>query len=406
MDSESPSPVSEVVNEDWQFDVVRTYVLGVEILDMRLSDGEFRLLSLMRLRASGGRNNFVSHATLAKDLNTSEKTISRAMSNLKRNGYITCKSRGFSAPTLKTITSMVERYDDDILKMSRKDILSSGRDDDLLRRLHHLDEAADGPSGTKMSTPDSIEEKGVHTGQKCPLIQDKSVPSEGTKMSTEVNKANVNQGELDSARSARDAPVNQKEDLRRTEEVVLPTLISGRESRPEKLDDRDADLRRAQESAVQVAARAAMKSQEALEKSAERKTREDKFGTAAERSRLREQARLENKTAGGKFYDWALEEYVRFFPKIRMGKWMAPQFSQLKQLIAAYDGDEALVRKAWSYSCENWEELTKKLKIADSAPTIGFLLGFRERIFPLIQSQKSDRQAIERQPVKTKIGEW
>ena len=68
---------SEVVNADWQFDVIRTYVLGVEILDTRLSDAEFRLLTLLRLRAGGGRNNHVSCETLAKDLGTSARTIKR-----------------------------------------------------------------------------------------------------------------------------------------------------------------------------------------------------------------------------------------------------------------------------------------------------------------------------------------
>jgi biotin operon repressor len=420
--TEALDPVSEVVNADWQFDVVRTYVLGVEVLDMRMSDGEFRLLSLLRLRASGGRNNFVSYATLAKDLNTSEKTISRAMSNLQKNGYVTCKSRGFSAPKLKTITSMVERYDDDILKMSRKDLLSSARDEGLLRRLHHLDSAPDHPSRTKMSTPDSKGENGVHTGQICPIIPDKNVPSDRTKMSAEVNKANVNEGELDSAPFGRDATSNSERRFRKightksgdtydkdTGEVLDPVVLPTHD--PEKfragnLADRDAALDMAQASIVQVTARAARKAQEAIELSKARKAQDERSGLAKERKRLREEQRLENKTAGGKFYDWAQIEYDRFFPTIRMTKWMKTEFSQLKTLREACHEDDALVRKAWSYLCEHWDELTKKLKLTDSAPTIGLLLAIRARIVPIVQERQTDRQYAERQSVHKKLGEW
>src|SRR5262249_37890685 len=122
---DAQDPVSEVENEDWHLDVVRTYSLGVEILDRRLNDGEYRLLHLLRLRASGGRNNRVTHETLAKDLGVHVKTIASRMASLKEHGYITCQKRGFNAPSLKTITSMVTRYDEDILKLSRKEMLGA-----------------------------------------------------------------------------------------------------------------------------------------------------------------------------------------------------------------------------------------------------------------------------------------
>jgi len=421
-DDVSSNPISEVVNEDWQFDVLRTYVLGVEILDMRLSDGEFRLLSLLRLRASGGRNNFVTYATLAKDLDTSEKTITRAMSNLKKNGYVTCKSRGLSQPTLKTITSMVERYDSDILKMSRKDILSSDRDDSLLQRLHCIDNAADRPLRTNLSGPDSTGENGVHTGQKCPPITDKSVRSDRTKMSDEVNKANVNEGELDSAPFGRDATEDSGRRFRKightrsgesydkdTGEVLDPVVLPTQD--PEKfragdMTDRDAALDLAQARAVQVAARAAQKALEAQEASQARKAQDERSGLAKARRLAREEERLANKSVGYKFYEWAQVEYDRFFPTIRMTKWMKTEFSQLKTLREACHDDDALVRKSWSYLCEHWDELTKKLKLADSAPTIGLLLAIRARIVPLVQERQTDRQYAERQSVGKKLGEW
>ncbi|TFH41202.1 MAG: hypothetical protein E4H01_15310, partial [Lysobacterales bacterium] len=67
-DDDKTNPISEVVNEDWTFDVVRTYVLGAEAFDLNISATELRLLIMLRLRASGGRNNHVSNETLAKDL--------------------------------------------------------------------------------------------------------------------------------------------------------------------------------------------------------------------------------------------------------------------------------------------------------------------------------------------------
>lgn len=409
--------ISEVVNEDWHFDVVRTYVLGVEILDMRLSDGEYRLLSLLRLRASGGRNNHVSYATLAKDLDTSEKTISRAMANLKKNGYVTCKSRGLSQPTLKTITSMVERYDGDILKMSRKDILSSNRDEDLLRRLHCIDNASDRPSRTDLSGLDSKGEKGVHTGQICPPVPDIFVPPDRTKVSGKVNKE-LDQTELDSAPFGRDATEDSGRRFRKightrsgesydkdTGEVFDPVVLPTHD--PEKLrDDRDAALAAAEAAAIQAAARASQKALEAMEASQARKAQDERSGLAKARREAREEERLANKTAGGRFYEWAQVEFDRFFPTLRMTKWLKTEFSQLKTLREACHGDDELVRKSWSFLCENWDELTKKLKIADSAPTIGLLLAIRGRIVPLVQERQTDRQHAERSAAPGKLGEW
>lgn len=415
-------PVSEVVNADWQFDVVRTYVLAAELLDQRLSDGEKILLFMLRLRASGGGNNFVSHATLAKDLGVHEKTIATRMANLKKNGYITCRSRGFSAPTLKTITSMVERYDDDILKMSRKDLLSSGRDEALLRRLHVVDNAPNDPFGAKTLPYDSKGENAVHRERKHSPIGSENAPSEGVKTLPEVNKANVNKDELDSAPFGRDATEDSGRRFRKightrsgesydkdTGEVIDPVVLPTHN--PEKLragnhDDRDAALAAAEEVAIQAAARASQKALEAMEASQARKAQDERSGLAKARREAREAERLANKTAGGKFYDWARVEYDRFFPDARMPKWLKTEFSQLKTLRETYHGDDELVRKAWSYLCENWDELTKKLKLADSVPSIGLLLAIRQRVFPLVQERQTDRQYAERQSVNKKLGEW
>jgi biotin operon repressor len=422
MDEDDKTKKSEVVNEDWHFDVVRTYVLGVEILDMRLSDGEFRLLSLLRLRASGGRNNHVSYATLAKDLDTSDKTIGRAMANLQKNGYVVCKSRGLSQSTLKTITSMVERYDGDVLKMSRKDILSSDRDEDLLRRLHCIDNAKDRPSRTDLSTLDSKGKNGVHTGQICPTVPDIFVPPERTNMSVKVNEGKVNEKEVDDTRSARDeskfrkigiSENGEKYDLTTgevLEALVPPTHDLGEdEIRPETPDPRDADRKFAVDLEVQTRARTDRATQGQRKKVRERQAADAQSGALEERKKRMEQERLERleaRRSGGRFYGWAKQEYERFFPDIIMAPWGNKEFNQLKTLVGFYKDDEGLIRRGWSYCCENWEHLQKKWKIAENAPSIGILLGFRERVFLTIQNQMTDRHIIERTFVKKKPGEW
>lgn len=407
---EDLNPVSEVVNADWQFDVVRTYVLGVEILDTRLSDAEFRVLSLLRLRASGGRNNFVSYEILAKDLNVSESTIKRTMNGLKKKGYVTCASRGFATSTKKTITSMVERYAPDILSMSRKQILGSERSDELLRRLHCVDKAAQDPLVSNLTPHEIIEENAPHTGQICTPIGSKNDTSEVSNLSPKVNQVNVNQIEVDATRSARgdsptahprsgsqkiqEDPKNQNLDLTT---VVLPTQnksgeeISGDDDRQERAEqvlrgswDKAVDRTRAQQ-----------------QKRAERREQRELDGTAEKIREYKAMTKQERMTVGARFREWMKREFDMFFPDIVMGEWTPMEYGQLKTLLGIYSDNDELVKRAWTYVCERWEEVAGMLKIKDAYPTIGFLLGFRNRIFPLVQEQKKVKVKLSDKP-----GEW
>jgi biotin operon repressor len=388
-------PVSEVVNADWQFDVVRTYVLGVEILDARLTDAEFRLLALLRLRASGGRNNFVSHETLAKDLNSSESSIKRAMNGLKKKGYVTCQSRGFAKAPKKTITSMVERYAPDILTMSRKQILGNERTDDILRRLHGTDKAPDNPSGSNLTPHGIIEESGSHTGQICTPMEVKNDPPEGSKMTSEINQDKLIQVQDDSTRSARGLPTTSADLVTRSEKiqeedqttVVLPTQIKPREN-----SDDDDRLEQAKKLTSGAWANAVERERAQRKKRIERQEKRDLSGeTDARREQKAELKRIaqeEPPTTPHRFLEWARREYDIFFPDVVLGKWQPKDYDLVKGLLDAYNNDYALLQRAWTYVVEKWGELSKKIK-RDGAPTFDILSVYRNSIFPVAQSTKA-----------------
>jgi biotin operon repressor len=393
-------PVSEVVNADWQFDVIRTYILGVEILDARLTDAEFRLLALLRLRASGSRNNFVSHETLAKDLNSSESSIKRAMNGLKKKGYVTCQSRGFAKAPKKTITSMVERYAPDILTMSRKQILGNERTDDILRRLHGTDKAPDNPSGSNLTPHGIIEESGSHTGQICTPMEVKNDPPEGSKMTSEVNQDKLIQVQDDSTRSARGLPTEsasqgsqkiQNEDPKNQEldqtTVVLHTQIKPRENSAD--DDREELARKIQAGAWQRAVeRTTIQRKKRFERLDQRDISGQTDARKEEKAELKKIAATAPPERPYQFMNWAREEYDKFFPDVKLGAWNEKDFKALKSLLDSYDDDYALLQRAWTYVVEKWGELSKKIK-RDGAPTFDILSVYRNSIFPVVQSTKS-----------------
>lgn len=419
MDQEDQNPVSEVVNADWHFDVIRTYVLGVEILDTRIGNAEFRLLALLRLRASGGRNNFVSHELLAKDLGVHEKTIAKNMKSLRDNGYITCKRRGFSTSTTKTITSMVERYDQDILSMSRKEILGANRSEDLLRRLHCEPTP---PLGAKTPPMEIIKENDLHKDEKRTLIGSDNAPSLGAKSVPKVNKAKEIKFEVDVARVAREAPPTASQPTRivgfsesgeaydkSTGEVLSPLAPVLKSKVPEENSaaEDEADLRQQAAAAITVHAgvKAHEKGQEAVKKARVKRAEEDASGVTEEKLKLKSMTKAERMTTGAKMEQYFRDEYDLFFREVKSAHWSPREFGQLKMLLGFYDNDEKLIRRGWSFLCENWDDLTKKLKIADASPSIGLYLALRTRIMGLVQSRQTDRQLAERKPLSGTF-EW
>lgn len=406
--------VSEVANADWEFDVVRTYVLGVEILDQRISDGEYRLLHLLRLRASGGRNNIVSYETLAKDLNCHPKTIATRMANLKINGYVTCQKRGLSAPTLKTITSMVDRYDHEILKMSRKDLLGKERTNELMERLHCVDNGADGPLGVKTLPMETTTETTTRRERKRSHVGSENAPTEGVETLPQVNQ-DKEIPERDGFGCAK--TVSSPDPDPGGEERSRTTVVPDRSEVPEEPRDDRPETSALQDLADGVAASALGKGQALVRRTRGRRAKaEAPVGsevkehmddlTLDEVKQGRTMSRLERQTIGYKFMRWSMQEYDRFFSEVQMGNWLKQEFGQFGSLMEAYSDNEPLIRKAWTYLVENWEDLSKKLKIRGSAPSIGVLLGFRQLIFPIVQEREKDRTIAERTPLVTKFGEW
>jgi len=171
---------SEVRNADWQLDVQRTYVLAVEIYDQRLSDGEYRTMHAIRHRGGGRDHNFVTQRELAKDMKVHVKTIARRLQNLQALGYLVCSSRGYGLSPLKTITSMEERYDKDVLFASRKELLGSNRSEEDLRRLHNLHKLPKSSEGADLLPPIV---DGVRSSDNATLETVDSVPQREQKRS-------------------------------------------------------------------------------------------------------------------------------------------------------------------------------------------------------------------------------
>ena len=132
-------PGFEIEEEEESKGPIWNQCWALEIFDQRISADELRLLLMLRARAAGRNNNYVSHKTLAEDLNVHEKTIAARVANLKKHGYLKCKSRGYGKPVFKIITHPDARYDEQIFYMPRKKIFAGDRSADLLQRLHNPD---------------------------------------------------------------------------------------------------------------------------------------------------------------------------------------------------------------------------------------------------------------------------
>ena len=404
-------------------------VFGPELTDSRLSDGEKVLLWYLRFRsnsnfgpAEADGETFMSWKRIGLELGKGESTIRNQAARLKEMGLIKCESRGYGRTADKIISRPSSIYSPEVFSEKFNTLVKGKVDEAKLDVLRSVDNASDDPLRSNLS----VEKNVTKTGD------DRSKSSAQTARNRacrplEIERADIDLedsdlGDLDSATGGRDATENSGRRFRKightrsgdsydkdTGEVLDPLVLPTQDPekfRAGKMDDRDAALDLARTSAIQVAARTARKAQEAREASQARKRQDERSGLAKERRKAREEERLANKTAGGRFYDWARLEYDRFFPEIRMTKWMKMEFSQLKKLREACHDDDELVRKSWSYLCEHWDDLTKKLKLTESAPTIGLLLAIRARIVPIVQERQTNRQYIERQSVNKKLGEW
>jgi hypothetical protein len=139
-------------------------------------------------------------------------------------------------------------------------------------------------------------------------------------------------------------------------------------------------------------------------KRAEKKSRREDSGEAEKVRELKALSKKERQTEASKLFDFCKEVFGDQFPKARFGKWGPQQFTQAIRLFEYYDHDVEMVREAWKYTCENWDELKRKVKVTDKHPTIGWLLGFRERVFPEVQEVMTKREDAESDQLENDIG--
>ena len=416
------NPMSEVRNADWHLGVERTYVLLPEIFDTRISGNEIRLLLLLRYRASGRETNFVSYKTLAEDLCVHENSIKNWMKNLKDLGYVTCSSRGFAASSLKTITSMVERYDKDILLGDRKTLVGSKRTPDMLAKLHCKPlKSTSAQEDVPMGPEDSHRYTDVY-----PIGTTGCTP-QVHEVGPEIDKEKIDKVELDSQNAGEQLSADHRSsprsgigfskgepyDLSTGEMIEEPNaLVSDlRESKGEtagtpdsgSYDDDDGATRRAKANALiaRKGASADRKSREVLEKRRAKKDAEEASGEAEIRRRLKKEmqaaTKKEMQTVKSQIEEHIRDTYRNHFPDARMGKFTRKEYGQLNSLIDIYEGDVEFIKKAWTFLCEGWDELKRNWKIDSPVPTISLFLGFRESIFSMVQKRSTARQEAEKQ---------
>jgi len=429
------NPISEVSNKDWQLGVERTYVLLPEIFDTRISGNEIRLLLLLRYRASGRETNFVSYQTLAEDLSVHENSIKNWMKNLKNLGYVTCSSRGFAASSLKTIASMEERYDKDILLGDRKTLVGSKRTPEMLSRLQC--KPPESPLAQEDVPMDS------DTSHKYTCVYPTSTPACTPQVQEdvlEIDKEKLDKCEVDSTRFASLEAHQPEADSQTTRRVgfikgdaididtgeVLGESDSGESeetkgfasdsgknkggtAEPERgsLSDADGDTRRA--AAVDiiptVGLSAHRKAKEAIAKTGERKEAKEASGEAEKVREWKRATKAQTMTIKAQLEEFMTDTFRDWFPDAIMGKFGGPEYGKLNHLLKIYDDNIVFIRKAWKFLCEDWEEVQRRLKIKDSVPTIGIFLYFRESIFAMVQEVKTTRQEQESGKLTGKF-EW
>ena len=420
------NPISEVHNADWLLDIERTYVIAAELSDKRITGNELRLLLMLRYRASGGDNNYVSHAVLAQDLGMHEKSVARSMSKLKKLGYVACRGRGYGKSNIKTIASVVERYDRDILVGRKKELFGANRSDELISKLQNRERAEQdksNDSNSSNSTVTTVIDNGDIGSEVTVLLPAKVTAGlliEVTGSLPKIDKQ-LDESELDSPRSARRRTQPEAEscenrrlgfekgtafDLDTGEVMETKAIATGlKKSKGENLaaehhsviSEADGD-ERADAAMVIAAAAGASAHAKARERIAKTEARKDAKEASGEAEREREWKRAtkqQRMTVKAELEEFMIDTFRNWFPDAIMGKFGGPEYGKLNHLLRIYDDDAVFIRKAWKSLCEDWEEIQKRLKIKDSVPTVGIFLGFRESIFAIGPEQKSTRPAQE-----------
>jgi len=400
-------------------------VHGPEIVDGRLTDGEKILLFWLRLRsrATKGQNTWVSWKTVSQDLGIDESTVKRRAKKLRELGWIKCQSRDYAASKMKFLRRASSMYDDELWSWGFWDWCTQERSPEQIDELRSirvknapngdaedLDNADDHPLSAKMP---------LHEGQKRPYIRGKNDTSEEEKRiknKSEKDRKLANQHEADSQTPRRIGFKGGTAYDLDTEEVIEYESDSsaiedprgfapcseknkGETAGPERasLSEADGDARRAVADRIipSVGLSADRKAKKALARSEERRDAQEASGEAEKIRAFKLASKEEKMTVKNQLERFMMDAYRDSFPDARMGRFGVQEYSKLTHIMEIYDNDADFVRKAWKFLCEDWEEISAKLKIKDSVPTIGVFVYFRESIFAMVQEVKTTRQELE-----------
>jgi len=384
-----------------------------ELYDSRLTADEKVLLWQIRYRAGINGFTWSSWKTFRKETGITKPTLMRRIKKLKDLGFLTSKKRGYGMSDNKSVASPVDIYPVDLLDTHEiGKLFSANRTEEDLATLRSLDlDNAGNSSGLTDETTDDLDDgnnvQWSHQRDHDGLTSDTSLVSPvRPKLDTKSDK-----GELDLSRFAsqgeppQSAPhggIQYTDDGEAFDPRTGELLGETRDDRKGKGDSRSAaDIAAL---AASVGAQTAEKEKASLAKRAENKALREASGEAERIREWKEKTKSERQTEASKLFDFAEEVFGNHFPRARFGKWSKQQYSQAIKLFEFYDYDVEMVREAWRYTCENWDELKRKVKVTDKHPTIGWLLGFRERVFPEIQEVMTKREDAEADQLESDIG--
>jgi hypothetical protein len=381
-----------------------------ELYDSRLSSDEKILLWKIRYRAGVKGATWISWETMAEESSKGRSTIMRQIKKLRDLGFLTTESRGFGRTTDKIVECPTEIYPQDLCdshtvgKYFRKD-----RDPETLQEL--ISASLSSPIGE--TTGDNDDSQGPRKSQIWDLSSPKSGTSVVPEMRLELDKRELDKSKLDPSPSGRResqqaGPLTVGEDIPNEElEPKTPFVPEpgsngkGKKGSSPTADERLADAREIQGA---TSAKTLATAREKFEQRRLSKAERDATGLTEARKKHLEELAKDNRKPAFNMAEFFKPVFLDYFPRDPFATWMKREYTQANSLLNAYDGDFHLVCEAWVYTCVNWDEIKKKLRLTEGYPNIGTLLALHARIFPMLSKSKTKREDVESQRPKRKIG--
>jgi len=434
-----------------------------ELYDSRLTSDEKVLLWMIRYRAGASGRTWISWDTLIKQSGQSKPSVMRRLNKLKKLGFLKTSSRGFGNSTFKIVECPTALYPADLCDSDEVSKYFKGPDADgwldelQSKSLDYCDnssspagdttvEIIEKNGGTKLL--DDCEVSSSLTGETTVEIIEEIGPIDDCNNSSsltgdtslvspvrlELNKFNYKKPKKPKTASLRSSgtpsgirddefPKSQKENSGKVEftnegesynpetgEILEssegPTPIGAHSPQGLLGDNSDSDDRAAiARAAIASAARRTDERSKAVKLKREaKKARERRSGASADKEKAKAEAEEKPKKPSVQLEEHCRRVFGDYFPFVNFGKWMRVEYSQANKLLDAYEDDLGLVKEAWDYSCENWDALKTNFKLTGGHPNIGWLLAFRERIFPFVQKIISKREDIESDQLKNTTG--